>query len=144
MKTINFCDYEWYVLEEQGNKMLLLVKDIITKKTYHEKYEGTSWEKCTLRKWLNSDFYQTLEKCHANILETETELDVMDKIFLLSVEEVEQYDIPPAEGWWWLRSPDNFGTGVADVGGEGGILIYGSGVYNAFGGVRPAMWVDTK
>ncbi|MCL1994715.1 MAG: DUF6273 domain-containing protein, partial [Defluviitaleaceae bacterium] len=69
MKIINFCNYEWYVLEKQGGKMLLLAKDIITQKAYHHKYERTSWEKCTLRQWLNSEFYQTLEKCHANILD---------------------------------------------------------------------------
>ena len=148
MKTVKFCDYEWYVLEEQDDKALLLAKDIITKKAYHETYRNITWENCTLRKWLNSDFYESLEKCHANILDTEIRQEgflwcVTDKIFLLSIGEHGQYNIPLAEGWWWLRSPGRYSDFAAGVSVDGGIYFCGNNVGNASGGVRPAMWVDT-
>ncbi|MCL1994856.1 MAG: DUF6273 domain-containing protein, partial [Defluviitaleaceae bacterium] len=104
-RIITLCNHEWYVLEEQGNKMLLLAKYIITRKAYHEIRELTSWGKCTLRKWLNGDFYKSLEECHVNILDTETDQGVTDKIFLLSVEEYRKYNPPTTGWWWWLRSP---------------------------------------
>ncbi|MCL1995007.1 MAG: DUF6273 domain-containing protein [Defluviitaleaceae bacterium] len=144
MKTVNLCNYEWYVLEKQDDKALLLAKDIITRKAYHEIRELTSWEDCTLRQWLNGEFYRNLEKYHANILETETESGVMDKIFLLSIEETKKYNIPLAEGWWWLRLPGFINGYAAGVCGDGGIFIYGIDVNDAFGGVRPAMWMDVK
>ncbi|MCL1994939.1 MAG: DUF6273 domain-containing protein [Defluviitaleaceae bacterium] len=145
MKTVNLCNYEWYVLEEQVNKMLLLAKDIITKKAYHETFENITWEYCTLRGWLNNDFYKTLKEYHANILETRTDLGVKDKIFLLSVEEVKKYNIQflEGEGWWWLRSPGYSSNIVASVYDVGGVFIFGFDVNCASGGVRPAMWIDT-
>ncbi|MCL1994928.1 MAG: DUF6273 domain-containing protein [Defluviitaleaceae bacterium] len=149
MKTVNLGGYEWYVLEEQDDddKVLLLSKDIITKQPYHYKYERTSLEKCSLRKWLNSDFYESLKEGHANILDTETEQGVTDKIFLLSIEEYEKYNIkyniPPAEGWWWLRSLGFGGYGAKGVCDFGSAFVYVHSVDYDSGGVRPAMWVDT-
>ncbi|MCL1995009.1 MAG: DUF6273 domain-containing protein, partial [Defluviitaleaceae bacterium] len=92
----------------------------------------------------NSEFYQTLEKCHANILDTETEQGVTDKIFLLSVEEFEKYNIPLPVNWWWLRSPGLKSYCVAGVYDVGSAYILDSYINFASGGVRPAMWVDIK
>ncbi|MCL1995139.1 MAG: host-nuclease inhibitor Gam family protein [Defluviitaleaceae bacterium] len=145
MKIVNFCGYEWYVLKEKEDKTLLLAKDIITQKAYHETYKNITWEYCTLRGWLNNGFYKTLKEYHANILDTRTDLGVKDKIFLLSVEEVRKYNIPflEGEGWWWLRSPGGNSLYAAYVGGGGSVSIGGFCVNYASGGVRPAMWVDT-
>ena len=49
---------EWIVLEKyKDGTALLLSKFGIEAKEYDEEQDNYSWEKCTLRKWLNSDFY---------------------------------------------------------------------------------------
>ena len=47
---------EWIVLDVDGNKALLLSKYGLEVKQYNTKYIRITWEKCTLRKWLNDEF----------------------------------------------------------------------------------------
>ena len=98
-------DIEWRVLERDGNRALLISKHIIDRQKFDESSENTSWEKCSLRKWLNNDFYNTAfsssEK--SKILTTSLKNvpnpqhgtssgnDTNDKIFLLSIDEVKKY-----------------------------------------------------
>lgn len=50
---------EWqYVADRDGHK-LLLSKYALDGRAYHDIIEGITWENCTLRKWLNNDFYNT-------------------------------------------------------------------------------------
>ena len=51
---------EWIVLDRKDNKALLMSKYILDCKAYeHDKENAkfTYWEVCSLRKWLNEDFY---------------------------------------------------------------------------------------
>lgn len=49
---------EWIVLERDDEKALLLSKYILDCKSYHNNYgENATWETSSLRKWLNSTFY---------------------------------------------------------------------------------------
>ncbi len=49
---------EWIVLERDDEKVLLLSKYILDCKSYHNNYgENATWETSSLRKWLNSTFY---------------------------------------------------------------------------------------
>ena len=48
---------EWIVLERKTNKVLLLSKDVIDFQKFNDNKDFTTWENCTLRKWLNSVFY---------------------------------------------------------------------------------------
>lgn len=48
----------WIVLEVQEDKALLLARDILGPAAYHDRYEATVWEDCTLRHWLNDTFYK--------------------------------------------------------------------------------------
>lgn len=96
---------EWIVLDRQGNKALLLSKYIIDNKCYHEQYEDVTWETCTLRNWLNNEFYnkafsnsekekiQTTSVVNNNNIDTNINggNSTNDKIFLLSIEEIMQY-----------------------------------------------------
>lgn len=50
---------EWYVLEVKNGKALLLSRYILAELPYHERRENVTWEDCTLRKWLNEEFYRT-------------------------------------------------------------------------------------
>lgn len=88
---------EWLVLSNDGEKILLLSRYILDYKQYNNKDEDISWGKCSLREWLNGDFYDTAfdsdEKLYiestivTNDLNPEYEKDyykVKDKVFLLS------------------------------------------------------------
>ena len=57
---ITFGAYEWIVLEVQNEKALILSKDIIEKKRYNEKREDITYEKSSLRAYLNNEFYDLL------------------------------------------------------------------------------------
>ena len=50
---------EWIVLSNDGEKLLLLSKYALDSKPYNINKEDTTWEKCSLRNWLNNDFYST-------------------------------------------------------------------------------------
>ena len=48
----------WDVLAEEGNRKLLLSRKAVAKLPYHDADEPVSWETCSLRAWLNGDFYR--------------------------------------------------------------------------------------
>lgn len=64
-----------------------------------------------------------------------------DPIFLLSTEEYEKYrkEIPELRCWWWLRSQGCTRSHTVIVNDFGAVFYVGYFVYNAFGGVRPAL-----
>lgn len=153
---------EWIVLEKEGNKALLLSKYLLATQRYNEENKDITWENCTLRKWLNSDFIkQTFSKKEQNSILT---IDVInsdnerygtkggnntkDKIFLLSIDEFKKYFPKGSKatykngsgGWWWLRSPGPTQNYAAYVHGDGDLGEYGYFVGNV-NGVRPALWV---
>ena len=47
---------EWIVLDTDGQRSLLISKYALDAKPYHEEFVDITWEKCTLRTWLNSTF----------------------------------------------------------------------------------------
>ena len=103
---ITFGAYQWLVLEVQNNKALLLSKDIIEERQYHETYKDITWEKCDLRAYLNGQFFNSNSFTNADrarILQvnnynennqwfgTKGGAITNDKIFLLSLAEVVKY-----------------------------------------------------
>lgn len=92
---------EWRVLSVNGDDAFLLADKCLDGKPYHTEYERVTWEECSLRKWLNADFYNEAFSSseQAAILETavvngnnpddvEGGNDTTDRIYLLSVNEV--------------------------------------------------------
>ena len=103
---------EWIVLDVQNGKCLLLSKcglDAqpynVSTNTYRPRETATTWEQCSLRKWLNNDFFQAAfsEDEQERILTTEVDNsdaqrnkewetnggeNTTDQIFLLSHYEV--------------------------------------------------------
>ena len=96
---------EWFVLDKKNNKALLLSKYIIDCKSFNDNGASTTWEKCSLRKWLNENFYDNAfdneEKNsiqEANIINnnndfygTDAGKNTIDKIFCLSADEIIYY-----------------------------------------------------
>ena len=53
-------DLAWRVLNCEDRKAVLLCENVLLNMPYHAVQHGSSdWENCTLRKWLNNDFYVT-------------------------------------------------------------------------------------
>ena len=48
---------EWIVLDVQDGKSLLISKYGLDTQQYNEEYVDITWEECTLRAWLNAEFY---------------------------------------------------------------------------------------
>lgn len=92
---------KWIPLEVYDDRMLLILDYYIgTKISYHEVDEPVTWETCSLRKYLNEEYYNTFgPELRKYILETEVINNdnpaygtsggntTRDKIFLLSSEE---------------------------------------------------------
>ena len=105
-------DLEWLVLAKEDNKILVISKYGLEFKRFHDITSremrkipgGITWEKCSLRKFLNEEFinnaFSTAEQ--NQIISTTVTADVndrglspgndtTDKIFLLSVNEANKY-----------------------------------------------------
>ena len=96
---------EWLVLAREGDKALLISKYALDCMKYNTEKTDISWVTCSLRRWLNNEFYNrafnSMEKVtivdskvsaemnpEAN---TDTGNNTMDKVFLLGVVEIEKY-----------------------------------------------------
>jgi len=95
---------EWYVLDRKGDELLLLSKYCLDAQPYNVEYSFLSWEACTLRSWLNNEFYNTafnseeqkyiklssLVTADNSQYGTEGGADTEDKVFVLSLEELNE------------------------------------------------------
>ena len=60
---ITFGQYDWRILDVWNGKALLVTKDVIhNEMKYHKVPVDVTWEKCTLRKWLNKEIYRSFSK----------------------------------------------------------------------------------
>lgn len=95
-------DIEWYILSNSNGKKLLISKYILDNKKFSDTNILATWEDSTLRKWLNTDFYNTAfnDSEKKKIMEVEiksyakeVEYDVLtkDRVFLLSFEDYKKY-----------------------------------------------------
>lgn len=91
---------EWRVLELQGDRALLLTEKAIDCKPYHEIKKRVTWEKCTLREWLNHEFMEKAFDSNereriAAVKNTNFRWNgaraTANKILLLSVKEAKRY-----------------------------------------------------
>ncbi|MCL1997959.1 MAG: DUF6273 domain-containing protein [Turicibacter sp.] len=100
---ITFSGYNWRVLDIQNNQALLLSELILEDRKYNESQTAPiTWEKCTLRHYLNNDFYNKLSGkdriARKTIYNNNNPWfgasggnNTTDYIFLLSIEEMVQY-----------------------------------------------------
>ena len=97
---------EWIVLKINGDgSMVLLSKYALDCKPYSDTYTDVKWETCSLRNWLNEDFYndafsaaeQAKIKTTNIVNESNPKYDTwggkdtQDKVWLLSINEVTDY-----------------------------------------------------
>jgi hypothetical protein len=104
-EIIQFAGIAWRVLDVVDGRALILSDKVLTRENYHTRGENVTWEKSVLRKYLNGSFYQDTfnAKEQSMIIETKNQNlgnslfgmsggdDTLDKVFLLSLEEVVRY-----------------------------------------------------
>lgn len=175
---------EWTVLDKDGMSLLLISKQALDCQQYNTSYTDVTWESCSLRKWMNGTFLNKAFNAEeqAQIQNTTVSADknpeyntnpgnaTTDKVFLLSINEVEKYfnsdearkcaptayakaqgaytsdSYKTASGaatcWWWLRSPGTNQGNAALVNLDGLVNYYGDLVNNDTDAVRPALWIN--
>lgn len=164
---------EWLVVGAEEESLLLVSKYGLDSRPYHGTDSTIRWETSDIRAWLNGEFRRTAFQEAAVPFETYYESyftlfgapeKVRDRIFLLSLEEVQKY-LPKAEdrlctptpyalqrnayatsgtgtGWWLLRTPGKTGSQVVSINTDGSIDRDGGTVSSIRGLVRPAIWVN--
>ncbi len=98
---IRFGEYDWRVLTAEDDKVLIITDKIIEHRSYHSKYVDITWAECSLREYLNTEFYDRFfEAEKAKIVpvinknpdnpwfHTIGGEDTEDKVFILSLEEL--------------------------------------------------------
>ena len=164
---------EWYVLDDQDGDCLLLSKYILDARALQARdaeasadksSKEISWKTCSLRDWLNGEFYDTsfsgAEKDAIDGTLSHGQ-SAHDTIFLLDSDELDKY-IPDSKnriafptqsainnklglsaangaGEWWIRSPARSEEKAAKIGAVGLIGEYWA--MNVTIGVRPCVWV---
>lgn len=98
-------DVEWLVLEVKDGKALVVSKYALDCKQYNTSNANVTWETCTLRKWLNTDFinsaFSSDEKAKIPTVTVSADKNpgysanpgnaTQDQVFLLSITEANKY-----------------------------------------------------
>ena len=168
-------DIAWLVLAKENNKIFVISEKALDCQPYNiEQYANVTWETCTLRKWLNTDFinsaFSSDEKAKISTVTVSADKNpkygtdpgnaTQDQVFLLSITEANKYfdydniktcrltDYAAAKtstGWyWWLRSPGDYHNLAAYVNFDGSVSNNGYIVSNSSVAVRPAMWISLE
>ncbi len=96
---------EWLVLDNQGDRMLVISRYGLDCQQYNTERTDVTWETCTLRGWLNSEFYNTAFNESEKAAVITTTIDnpdnahrgtiggnaTTDNVFCLSIDEAERY-----------------------------------------------------
>lgn len=97
---------EWIIIDIKSNgNLVLLSRYALDMVLYNNEYNAVSWENCTLRKWLNNDFYNTAFSNEEKKKIVPTKLvneantkrprsggnDTEDNVWLLSLRELNEY-----------------------------------------------------
>ena len=169
---------EWKILTvKDGNALLLSDKSLDCQPFIDSSDDYGTWYHSTLRKWLNEDFMKTAfskqeqQKMITSTISTPPNptygtlggQDTKDKLFLLSIDEVETYfpekqnrfslptqqledtilsEFLPRNGWY-LRSPGMTAGLISCVSTVGEINMVGKYAENRME-IRPAMWIAVK
>ncbi len=181
-------DILWLVKERDGNELTLLSLYCLDTMPYHEEFCAVTWESSTIRAYLNNEFFSSAFSAaeQERIVTTKVEnrdnpvhgtsggADTEDKVYLLSLEEVQRYwDITEdvetfydglygqateycmsrpiwleIDGvnrcWWWLRSCGSNDTQAAEVGSMGYLSFNGGAVTTAERAIRPVIHVTVE
>lgn len=101
---LQFGHYDWRILEIKDNAALIISDRVLETHKYHDQCESVTWESCSLRRYLNENFYDNFNSDEkARIIKTRIYnynnpwfgthggMDTFDNIFLLCIDEVTKY-----------------------------------------------------
>lgn len=154
--VVAFGRYTWYVTEKSDGVCTLLCQGPVAERPYNDSKADITWENCSLRRWLNEDFYNSgfannekelIETTHYaftegdSTYETDCGNDTDDKVYLFSYTEANSVsdDIRGCGIDWWLRSPGKEQSDAVYILGRAANLMGRSVEYA--NGVRPAIRV---
>ncbi|MBE6874876.1 MAG: hypothetical protein E7493_13385 [Ruminococcus albus] len=150
---VTFGKYDWYVIKKSDDGVTLLMQNNLMNKAYNDSYKDVTWETCTLRTYLNGEFYNSFsaeDKAKIALThntnpnnpghDTNGGNDTEDYIYLLSIAEAQGLSeaIRANGSLWWLRSPGDYSDFAAVVYGDGDVRTDGRDETNEYG-VRPAL-----
>ena len=155
--------FQWRILDvdSEADTALLIADNTEYAGPYHEKWGEVTWKTCTLRKWLNSEFYKNefSEEEKKAIIETNLENPnnpeygtpggntTKDRVFLLSIDEADRFfknnNDRAIGASWWLRSPGCPSYYAAYVSEDGSVQTFGNDPQFIYA-VRPALKIDLK
>lgn len=170
---------EWMVIAVEEDRALLLSVYGLDTKPYNTNRTNTTWAECSLRRWLNGDFlYAAFSEREADQIQSANVWaepnpyyprvpsgeDTFDKVFLLSVNELEAYlpyekqrfclptryaldrgaheNNKTGRCRWWLRSPGEDSKHAANVFTSGEYWDDYFKVDSSGLTVRPAIWIS--
>lgn len=142
--TYNNSPIEWKILKIESDKMLLMTSESIIQKPFSDEIKNVTWESSYLRNWLNSDFITSFSAEQQNqIISTDTG-DTNDKVFLLSVDEMDELSdtvlFKTTDEWWTRTFTDNgvmYSSTTGWVVAEGDLIVRDKGV-------RPTVWISLE
>lgn len=119
---------EWQVLAVENGRALVISRYILEAVKYNEENYPSTWEDCSLRRWLNEEFYNTAFSAEEkNLIQTVSISnpdnpksgtaggnDTVDRIFILDFDEANAY----------LPEQENLQTEVTDHAIENGIYLF--------------------
>ncbi len=138
---VAFGNYNWRILDIKNNTALIITEYIIEQRSYHETYKDITWADCSLRKYLNDEFYDkftpndksriipVLNKNPDNQwYDSRGGADTQDRIFLLSIEEAVcqyfgdsssiLYNRGKNQRYWFERKDENNSKRIARLEGK--------------------------
>lgn len=159
----------WQVLAKKGDKALLISQYALESSPYNAEGGNVAWENCSLRSWLNDEFYNRAfngeEKAY--IIKPDDTSKNPDNVFLLSSSDAKAYfhgdssrvclptdyansqgihldeqSSAPSSCYWWLRSSGANNSFAECVCNDGSISSRGYEVGSTGIGVRPCIWVS--
>lgn len=162
---------QWQVLEIQGERALVISRQVLSSRIYDSPGRATDWSKSGVRFWLNEAFLveNFTERERQLILATEVQVrrfeglfnvgeNTRDGLFLLDLEEANRYfgtdqerkttattfakNKGVTDNRWWLRTMGRNAFDALFVDGRGAIDRGGKRAATAGIGIRPAMWID--
>ena len=154
--VVAFGRYTWYVTDKSEGICTLLCQGCVANRAYNDEKTDITWENCTLRRWLNEDFYNSkfsagekaaIVTAHNTFTEADSSYgmdcgnDTDDKVYLFTYSESKTVsdDIRGRGNDWWLRSPGKRQNEAVYILGRSANLM-GNEVDHSMG-VRPVIRV---
>lgn len=127
---VPFGNYSWRILNIKNNTALVITEDIVELRAYHDAYKDITWADCSLRKYLNSEFYDKFNATDKSRIipvinknfdnqwyGSKGGADTQDSVFLLSIEEAvcqyfgdsssKLYNRGKNQRYWFERKDEN-------------------------------------